>query len=61
MKRAEGKSKIARSVVLISLLFLLSLLVALPPMLHAQTKIRMQSAFPAKGTFADNAVFLRNG
>jgi TRAP-type mannitol/chloroaromatic compound transport system substrate-binding protein len=57
MKRAKGKSIIAGSVMVVSLLFLLSLVIALPPMSYAETKIRMQSAFPAKGTFADNAVF----
>src|SRR5262245_5649274 len=30
---------------------------ALPFAAHAQTKLRMQSAFPAKGTFADNLAF----
>jgi len=30
---------------------------ALPVAVDAQTKLRMQSAFPAKGTFADNLAF----
>ena len=36
---------------------LLAVAVTLPAVSHAQTKLRIQSAFPAKGTFADNLVF----
>ncbi|MFH1080117.1 MAG: TRAP transporter substrate-binding protein [Pseudomonadota bacterium] len=57
MKRVEGTSNIAKSVMVVSLLFLLSLTISLPPMSYAQTKIRMQSSFAPKGTFADCAAF----
>ncbi len=36
---------------------LLAVAATLPTVSHAQTKLRIQSAFPAKGTFADNLVF----
>ena len=36
---------------------LLAVGATLPAVSHAQTKLRIQSAFPPKGTFADNLVF----
>ena len=40
-----------------TLLLAMLLALAVPGVSQAQTKLRMQSAFPPKGTFADNLVF----
>src|SRR5262245_51487180 len=53
----QSTSRLRASAVVSACAALLAVAAALPDASHAQTKLRIQSAFPAKGTFADNLVF----